>query len=187
MLTPSSKYVDSHLKPFRCNKKNCVGVQFSSTACLLRHEREAHGMHGHGSRPHLCHFRECDRSEPGNGFPRRYNLFDHMRRVHDYACPTTVPSPPGQQAARKGASRKRKATGDDSGERPTKAMKPTPQQQLQAKRGQLQAAFLTKKQNLINMLANLTGPSDLSDELQLAKEVFSLHEISTEFKKTTGG
>lgn len=59
-------------------------MQFSSTAVLLRHEREAHGMHGHGDRPHLCLYPGCERSIPGNGFPRRYNLFDHMRRVHDH-------------------------------------------------------------------------------------------------------
>ena len=41
-------------------------------------------MHGHGDRPHMCKFTGCDRSAPGAGFPRRYNLYDHMKRVHDY-------------------------------------------------------------------------------------------------------
>lgn len=27
---------------------------------------------------------DCDRSKQGNGFPRRWNQRDHMRRVHDY-------------------------------------------------------------------------------------------------------
>ena len=44
-------------------------------------------MHGHGEKPHLCSFQDCDRSVPGNGFPRRWNLFDHMKRVHDYSGP----------------------------------------------------------------------------------------------------
>ena len=60
-------------------------LQFSSNACLFRHEREAHGLHGHGDNPHLCFFEGCERAVPGNGFPRRWNLFDHMRRVHDYS------------------------------------------------------------------------------------------------------
>ncbi|KAI9783754.1 MAG: hypothetical protein M1835_003739 [Candelina submexicana] len=112
------KHVDSHLKPYRCKLVTCTELRFSSTACLLRHEREAHGMHGHGAKPHLCSYEDCERSMPGNGFPRRWNLFDHMRRVHDYTGPPSstgstspplsppdyvqVPSPKGQQ------SRKRK-------------------------------------------------------------------------------
>ncbi|KAF2796009.1 hypothetical protein K505DRAFT_323658 [Melanomma pulvis-pyrius CBS 109.77] len=184
------KYVDSHLKPFRCNKKACVGVQFSSTACLLRHEREAHGMHGHGSRPHLCHFSDCERSVPGHGFPRRYNLFDHMKRVHDFTGPTNEPSPPAPSQAptsRKTLSRKRKSTADDGSEKRQKVPKPTAQQQLEQRRGRLQADFLSKKQNIINILTKLSGPNDLRDDIQLTKEVVLLHDISAEFKKSIGG
>ncbi|EEP75361.1 predicted protein [Uncinocarpus reesii 1704] len=89
------KYLDSHLKPYRCKVPQCVDAHFSSNACLFRHEREAHGMHGHGENPHLCRFPSCDRSIPGNGFPRRWNLHDHMRRVHDYTCSEKASSPEG--------------------------------------------------------------------------------------------
>lgn len=56
-------------------------------------------MHGHGPKPHLCYFKDCDRAQEDNGFPRRWNLFDHMKRVHDFAGtePSTKsdsPSPP---------------------------------------------------------------------------------------------
>ena len=93
-----SKHLDSHLKPYRCKLSSCTSLAFSSTACLLRHEREAHGMHGHGDKPHLCTYTDCERSIPGNGFPRRWNLFDHMKRVHDYTGPasstgSTSPTP----------------------------------------------------------------------------------------------
>jgi hypothetical protein len=47
-------------------------------------------MHGHGSRPYLCQYEDCERSFPGQGFPRRYNLFDHMKRVHQHEEPTTT-------------------------------------------------------------------------------------------------
>ncbi|RAH40668.1 putative C2H2 finger domain protein [Aspergillus brunneoviolaceus CBS 621.78] len=112
------KYLDSHLKPYRCKMPACMDaqLQFSSNACLFRHEREAHGFHGHGDNPHLCLFDGCDRSVPGYGFPRRWNLFDHMRRVHDYntserhsspdASPTTGPS-----NKKKETGRKRRVTG----------------------------------------------------------------------------
>jgi hypothetical protein len=147
-------------------------------------------MHGHGSRPHLCHFTDCERSVPGNGFPRRYNLFDHMKRVHDFTGPTTEPSPPAPSQApanRKSISRKRKSTADEPTEKRQKVVKPTAQQQLEQKRGRLQADFLSKKNLLIDILTNLSGPTDLRDDIQLTKEVVQLHDISAEFKKSLGG
>lgn len=86
-------------------------LQFSSNACLFRHEREAHGLHGHGDNPHLCLFEGCDRSVPGYGFPRRWNLFDHMRRVHDYTSSerssSPEPSPVTSSAAAASSSKKK--------------------------------------------------------------------------------
>ncbi|KAK8007153.1 hypothetical protein PG989_001143, partial [Apiospora arundinis] len=77
------KFVDSHLKPYRCKVDSCQNLRFSSTACLLRHEREAHAMHGHGDKPYACTYEDCSRSLPENGFSRNWNLKDHMRRVHN--------------------------------------------------------------------------------------------------------
>lgn len=181
------KYVDSHLKPFRCNKKSCVGVQFSSTACLLRHEREAHGMHGHGARPHLCHFRDCERAVPGHGFPRRYNLFDHMKRVHQYDGPTTEPSPPSAGGApRKTMSRKRKASSEDVTEKRQKVIKPTAEQLRQQQRDALATDFMHKRQHIIDILSALSGPTDLRDDIELTKEVVGLHEICSKFRSYGG-
>ena len=81
-----SKHLDSHLKPYRCKSNECSDTHFSSTACLLRHEREAHGMHGHGAKPFLCKFEGCERAHANHGFPRRWNLLDHMKRVHGYSA-----------------------------------------------------------------------------------------------------
>jgi len=77
-----SKYLDSHLKPYQCKHAACGELRFSSNACLFRHEREAHGMHFYGKNPHRCHYAGCDRAI--EGFPRRWNLHDHMRRVHKH-------------------------------------------------------------------------------------------------------
>ncbi|KAK0109845.1 hypothetical protein ONS95_002515 [Cadophora gregata] len=89
------KFVDSHLKPYKCKVTACKDLQFSSTACLLRHEREAHGLHGHGDKPFLCTYDSCERGLPGNGFPRHWNLRDHMKRVHN---------DPGQAQSKSNAS-----------------------------------------------------------------------------------
>ena len=51
----SSKHLDLHLKPYRCNFRECVGTQFSSTGCLLRHEREIHKLHRQGAKAHFVH------------------------------------------------------------------------------------------------------------------------------------
>ncbi|KAF7548417.1 hypothetical protein G7046_g8686 [Stylonectria norvegica] len=101
------KFVDSHLKPYRCKSDSCEGARFSSTACLLRHEREAHGLHGHGEKPFLCVYDGCERAAPGNGFPRQWNLRDHMKRVHnDHGSSSgSPPLAPTQQPA-KGRKRK---------------------------------------------------------------------------------
>ena len=97
----SSKFVDSHLKPYRCKVDSCQNVRFSSTACLLRHEREAHAMHGHGDKPYACIHEDCSRSLPENGFSRNWNLRDHIRRVHgDYG--TSINSQNGSSFSRRG-------------------------------------------------------------------------------------
>lgn len=41
-------------------------------------------MYGHGTKPYLCLDKSCERSALDNGFPRLYNLNDHMKRVHRY-------------------------------------------------------------------------------------------------------
>lgn len=107
MIDSFSKFVDSHLKPYRCKAESCEAARFSSTACLLRHEREAHGLHGHGDKPFLCIHEGCDRSMPGNGFPRQWNLRDHMKRVHNdrSSAGGSPPSAPAQPVA-KGRKRK---------------------------------------------------------------------------------
>ena len=47
-------------------------------------------MHGHGDKPYLCRYDDCDRSIEGNGFPRRWNLQDHMKRVHSDSGPSSA-------------------------------------------------------------------------------------------------
>jgi hypothetical protein len=91
------------LKPYRCKVVACENARFSSTACLLRHEREAHAMHGHGEKPFLCTSDGCERSQPGNGFPRHWNLCDHMKRVHNQS---PSPSTGTTKLARNGKKRK---------------------------------------------------------------------------------
>ncbi|KAI8711687.1 hypothetical protein NCS52_01432900 [Fusarium sp. LHS14.1] len=77
------KFVESHLKPYPCKVASCQGARFSSTATLLRHEREAHEPYGHGDKSFLCSYEGCERSLPGKGFPRQWRLWEHLKSVHN--------------------------------------------------------------------------------------------------------
>lgn len=78
-------------KPYKCTVIACKDLRFSSREILLRHEREAHGMHGMDDRPFQCPYEGCERGAPGHGFPRHWALRDHMKRVHNDSAPGQHP------------------------------------------------------------------------------------------------
>jgi hypothetical protein len=56
-------------------------------------------MHGHREKPFLCTFEGCERGVPGNGFPRHWNLCDHMKRIHNrYPSPQTGGAKPPRRS-----------------------------------------------------------------------------------------
>ena len=188
------------MKPFRCKHSTCHEVQFSSTACLLRHEREAHGMHGHGSKPNLCLYADCERSQPGNGFPRRYNLYDHMRRVHDYNGPTTSPDgiimpdtlpPPSKK------ERKRRISNDDASslrlEKKTKVRPMLPPPSVSSTGSQSVSPILKRERDTPSLLAqwdekrtsiqlrlDTVSHTDMESLRRISEDVASLQRISQE-------
>jgi hypothetical protein len=126
-------------------------------------------MHGHGARPNLCHYADCERSTPGQGFPRRYNLFDHMRRVHGWQGDKEVASASmdGQPGARKARVQKRKATTPSvlKVEKRAKISKAAQQQQLREhQRTRLNVEWATKKQSIAALLAGLNDLGEVSEE-----------------------
>ncbi|KAK5294409.1 hypothetical protein LTR16_001344 [Cryomyces antarcticus] len=192
------KYIDSHLRPFRCKTKDCAETQFSSTACLLRHEREAHGMHGHGARPHLCTFNDCDRAVPGNGFPRRYNLYDHMKRVHDYSGSMSPigRSPPDAAASvpakrqRPGRKRKVSVTAEGSTDKRPKSAADThpasavpaatipPRNQHRQQKQYRELQWMNQRNKVQHRLQYLMDPQDILSHQRIGADFAILCKIS---------
>lgn len=82
-LLSHRKFVNSHLKPYRCSVASCSNAHFSSAVLLNLHERQAHRMHGHPAyQVYNCTYKGCERSQEGRGFPRLSAFMGHMRRVH---------------------------------------------------------------------------------------------------------
>ncbi|KAH8650309.1 hypothetical protein BGZ60DRAFT_421717 [Tricladium varicosporioides] len=159
------KQVDSHLKPYRCKIAACRNLRFSSTACLLRHEREAHAMHGHGDKPHLCTHEGCERSVPGNGFPRHWNLRDHMKRVHNDLAPTESKAIRHTSVA-DGPTRgtKRKADSRDLDEDPKSSGTP-PAEIGQPHESRLLECYYQHEQRLLEIVKQLHDPRNASNML----------------------
>lgn len=69
---------------YSCWVSTCEERSFPSITSVQQHLREAHGM---------CVDEDCYRSFGGNGFPMRWNLLDHMKRVHHVTSLTSdIPS-----------------------------------------------------------------------------------------------
>ncbi|SLM36071.1 Zinc finger, C2H2-like [Lasallia pustulata] len=199
------KNLDSHLKPYRCKVHSCSAVPFSSTACLLRHEREAHGMHGHGEKPHQCWYEDCDRSIPGQGFPRRWNLYDHMKRVHNYTGPpssngSSSPTPSSAsshyQDVTTSSIKKRRTSSSPQAQAP-KRSKPTSGSKAQVKTGKGSSSQGKQQQSmqkqwdeqhaaLKERLARL-DPNDTLGMEQVGADYAILHTISLNMRRLSAG
>ena len=161
-------------------------------------------MHGHGAKPHLCSYKDCERSAPGNGFPRRYNLFDHMKRVHDYKVPASSPNPstegtPKPAGPKRQYSRKRKPTGPGPDEAHASAKRikvetsskqitnvaitnartpATPTSHRRSEMNQLETIGKTRYGELFDHIRLLEGHKDLAGLQKISNDVSGLLEIA---------
>ncbi|KAI5465520.1 hypothetical protein BGZ63DRAFT_348081 [Mariannaea sp. PMI_226] len=176
------KFVDSHLKPYRCKAEACEGARFSSTACLLRHEREAHGLHGHGEKPFLCVYDGCERAVPGNGFPRQWNLRDHMKRVHnDHGSAGNSPPSSATNNA-KGRKRKTDAVPESQTNSRKAAVKSMPAPETKENLTQpLLAQWMDHRKVVETLIHGLVKPEDTRN----IKQIHDVQERLTAMLKLT--
>jgi len=120
-------------------------------------------MHGHGDKPYLCTYKGCDRAQPGNGFPRQWNLKDHMRRVHHddgaslQATSAASPPPSGSAGHSKG-SRKKPCNRKSS----LKSGSSMDNSTSKAEANQAYEEWHKHRQSLTSMVSNFAEPDDPS-------------------------
>lgn len=69
--------MDKHVRPYKCTISNCKAKEFSNAGDLKRHQAS---IHTSGNRKFHCSVVRCSRRR--NGFKRKDNLSEHLRRVH---------------------------------------------------------------------------------------------------------
>jgi hypothetical protein len=120
-------------------------------------------MHGHGDKPFLCTHEGCERGVAGNGFPRHWNLRDHMKRVHN------DPGPPKSNASGSpppsGPSKGKKRKAGDSQEpifveKSQKRASPPPAVVRQPQGPSLVDRYHEQRQKLLETVTRLQNPSD---------------------------
>ena len=115
-----NKHMDKHDRPYKCVEPGCDKIQgFTYSGGLLRHQREVHKKNISTRDPLFCPYPNCNRHS-GNGFTRKENLNEHIRRRHvgesssdaqgspTITTPSRVPTLPLENMV--SSSRKRKRT-----------------------------------------------------------------------------
>ncbi|KAL2111785.1 hypothetical protein VUR80DRAFT_9347 [Thermomyces stellatus] len=175
------KFVDSHLRPYRCKVESCADARFSSTACLLRHEREAHRMHGHQA--YNCTYKGCERSQEGKGFPRAWNLKDHMRRVHNDHGNGAIQ---GQSEDQQSKGR-RKSKGSTAGSRKSSKSMPVADSNAKDRMTQDYMEWDNNYLSLQGVVQQLGKPTDPESRRQLKKAQKFLEQMSEVYQRVNAG
>ncbi|KAI9664897.1 MAG: hypothetical protein M1821_006345 [Bathelium mastoideum] len=153
-------------------------------------------------------YKDCERSIPGNGFPRRYNLFDHMKRVHDYKAPASPPAESADSAhAPAGPKRqnvRKRKSGPDPGEtqapeKRNKAETSTKESEASAStsvpiatqrsrrqsqiRRRFEAMWKDRHGEVAEQFQRLEGPGDVAGLQQLRNSLKGLSDIAVQWKE----
>ncbi|KAI9801974.1 MAG: hypothetical protein M1825_003029 [Sarcosagium campestre] len=93
--------MDRHTRPYKCDRTGCDAPAFGDAGGLFRHQREVHKTRD-DDRPiteYICPIASCPRNT--RGFPRRWNLVEHQRRVHRLDKPASSAMLPAVMIAAK--------------------------------------------------------------------------------------
>lgn len=136
-------------------------------------------MHGHGDKPFHCTFEGCERSVQGNGFPRHWNLRDHMKRVHNNA--PTSPPPSGKNKRKNNDS----ADNQPTEKAPRRANSPKVAVQV-PKELSWADQYQQEYQKLVSMVNELRDPSHPSNLKMLSSSMQSMAAMQQLSKRMNG-
>jgi hypothetical protein len=143
-------------------------------------------MHGHGEKPFLCTFEGCERGVLGNGFPRHWNLCDHMKRVHNRS-----PSPTAPAKSSRGSNKKRKNSTGETGstkKSPTTASAAVEKPRAPVRSLSLSEQFQHGHQQLLSELMDMPDPDDVEaaeQKIEKANNYLKLMAHATQQMKSS--
>lgn len=122
-------------------------------------------MHGHGDKPFLCTYEGCERGAPGNGFPRHWNLRDHMRRVHNDSgtAKSASVSPPAFNLPVRGRNKRKTEAADSTSEDKVKRVATGDAVARQLQEPSLVDHYHQSKRKLLDVVKQLDDPRNANN------------------------
>jgi hypothetical protein len=186
-LIDHSKHLESSLRTNICRHPSCNGTQFSSKAVLTRHEKETHGMHE--ASVYKCPISSCERHT--RSFPREYNMWDHIQRVHKDVDMTPYLKK-SKRAKRSHAGSASSGSGSSIGSKPMlsnngtvrkSSGRPRPQKQLEKRFRECQERIRILAGTVCEVSAM---SSDMTDAERLREEIETMIQLRDSILKHNG-
>lgn len=134
-------------------------------------------MHGHQA--YNCTYKGCERSQEGKGFPRAWNLKDHMRRVHNDHGNGSVQ---GQAEEPQPKSRRKSKASSTSSRKSSKSM-PVADTSAMDKVNQDYMAWDEYYQSLQGVVQHLGKPTDPESRRQLKRAQKYLEQMADVYQR----
>lgn len=138
-------------------------------------------MHGHQA--YNCTYKGCERSQEGKGFPRAWNLKDHMRRVHNDHGNGAIQ---GQSEDQQSKGR-RKSKGSTAGSRKSSKSMPVADSNAKDRMTQDYMEWDNNYLSLQGVVQQLGKPTDPESRRQLKKAQKFLEQMSEVYQRVNAG
>lgn len=138
-------------------------------------------MHGHQA--YNCTYKGCERSQDGKGFPRAWNLKDHMRRVHNDHGNGSVQG----QVEESQTKGRRKSKGSTTSSRKSSKSMPVADSSAMDRMNQDCIEWDDHYTSLQGVVQQLGKPTDPESRRQLKKAQKYLEQMSDVYQRVNPG